>query len=136
MKKGLLLLGIVLLLTGCGKDKVTCKYKDDSLTYKNERTVVATFEKDQLFSFKSTIVEEHTDEESANNSYVTYQNTYNNYNENNVISEYKKDKLKITAVYNIDLRDIETKKVEFEFDFTKNKADFVKELKEKGFSCK
>lgn len=136
MKKGFILLGAILILSGCGKEKVTCKYKDDTQTYKNERVVIATFEKDKLFSFKSTIKEEHTEEETANNSYVTYQSLYNNYNENNVISEYKKEKLKITAIYNIDLRDIEAKKIEFEFDFTKSKDSFIKELKEKGFSCK
>ena len=86
MKKGLVLLVMLLLISGCGKEKVTCKYKDDSKTYKNERVVVATFEKDSLYSFKSTILEEHTEEESANNSYIYYQDLYNNYNENNVIS--------------------------------------------------
>jgi hypothetical protein len=136
MKKGLVLLGAVLLLSGCGKEKVTCTYKDDTQTYKNKREVLVTFEKDKVFSFKSTITEEHTEEETANNSYIAYQELYNNYNENNVISEFKKDKLKITAIYNIDLRDIETKKIEFEFDFTASKDNFLKELKDKGFSCK
>ena len=136
MKKGLVLLAMVLLLTGCGKEKITCTYKDDSQSYKYNREVIATFEKDKLFSFKSTITEEHTEEETANNSYINYQNTYNNYNENNVISEFKKDKLKITAIYNIDLRDIETKKIQFEFDFTQSKDALINELKTKGFSCK
>ncbi len=136
MKKGLLLIGVMLLITGCGKDKTTCTYKDDSLPYKNERTIVVTYEKDNIYSFKSTIVEEHPNEESANSAYINYQTLYNNYNENNVISEYKKDGKKITAIYNIDLRDIETKKIEFEFDFTKNKSAFVNTLKGLGYKCK
>ena len=136
MKKVLILLFIIITLSGCGKDKVTCNLKNDSLNYKNERTIVITFENEELYSFKSTIIEQHTEEETANKSYTYYQDLYNNYNENNVISEFKKDKLKITAIYNIDLRDIETKKIPFEFDFTKGKEEFLKELKDNGFSCK
>ena len=135
MKKGLVLLGMVLILSGCGNKVVVCERKDESLPYKYNRTVEVKFEGKEIYSFKSTIVEEHPDENSANNSYTVYQNLYNNYNENSVISEYKKDKLKITAIYNIDFKDIENKKIEFEFDFTKKKNDFLNDLKDKGFSC-
>ena len=136
MKKILPLIVIVLLLSGCGKDKVTCKYSDKGLPYKNSRTLVITFENNSIFSFKSTIKEEHSNDESANNSYIKYQDLYNNYNENNVNSEYIKAGKKITAIYNIDLRDIETKKIEFEFDFTQNKSTFLNTLKGMGYSCK
>ena len=136
MKKGIVLLGILLLMTGCGKEKVTCTYSDNSLAYKYERTLDITFEKENIFSVKSTIIETHPDDESANKAYISYQNLYNNYNENNVISEFKKNKLKITAIYNIDLRDIETKKIDFEFDFTQNKSAFINTLKGMGYTCK
>ena len=136
MKKSIMLIGMVLLLTGCGKEKTICTYEDSSLNYKNKRTLVITYEEDNIYSFKSTIEEEHPDEEGANNSYVKYQTLYNNYNENNVISEYKKNGKKITAIYNIDLRDIETKKIEFEFDFTQNKSAFINTLKGLGYKCK
>ena len=136
MKKGLLLIGIILLLTGCGKDQVTCKFTTSSLPYKYNRTLLITFENDKVFSLKSTAVEEHQNEESANNSYVSYQTLFNNYNENNVISEYKKDGLKITAIYNIDLRDIETRRIDFEFDFSQDKSLFVNTLRSMGYTCK
>ena len=136
MKKFLLLFGFILLLSGCGKEKTTCTLEDNSLTYKSKRTIVITTEKENIYSFKSTIEEEHPDEESANNSYVNYQTLYTNYNENNVISEFKKDGKKITAIYNIDLRDIETHKIEFEFDFTKNKSVLINTLKGLGYKCK
>ena len=136
MKKIFWLIGIVLLLTGCGKEKTTCTFQDKSLKFKSKRTLAITYEKDSIYSFKSTIEEEHPDEDSANDSYVNYQVLYDNYNENNVISEYKKNGNKIIAIYNIDLRDIQSKKIEFEFDFTQNKSAFINTLKGMGYNCK
>lgn len=136
MKKILLLILFIFLLSGCGRQKVTCKYVDNDLKYENERTLEIVFEDNAILKFKSNIIENHDDEREANNSYIYYQNLYDNYNENSVISSYKKDNLKITAIYNVDLRDIKNKKIEFEFDFTKNENDFLSELKEKGYKCK
>ena len=136
MKKSLGLITIILLLTGCGKEKTTCTFEDNSLNYKNKRTIVITAENESIFSFKSTIEEEHPDEESANNSYTNYQTLYNNYNENNVVSEFKKNGKKVTAIYNIDIRDIETKKIEFEFDFNQTKSALINTLRGLGYKCK
>ena len=136
MKKILVLIIMVLLLSGCGKDKVTCKFTTNSLPYKYNRKLIITFENDKVFSLRSEVTEEHPNEESASNAYIKYQDLFNNYNENNVISEFKKNELKITAIYNIDLRDIQTKKIDFEFDFSQDKALFVNTLRSMGYTCK
>lgn len=136
MKKIVILIGIILLLTGCGKEKLTCVYENKDLNYKNKRTLQITFEKEKVFNFKSVIEEEYTDENQTNNAYIAYQNKYKNYNENNIISEYKKEDKKITAIYTIGFRDIEKNKIEFEFDLNLSQNDLLNSLKEQGYKCK
>ena len=127
---------ILFLVTGCGKEKVTCTYENKELNYKNKRTLLITFEEEKVFNLKSTIEEEYTDEIDANNAYIAYQNKYNNYNENDVVSEYKKEDKKITAIYTISYRDIQNKKIEFEFDVNLSQDALLKNLKEQGYKCK
>ncbi|MBQ7140471.1 MAG: membrane lipoprotein lipid attachment site-containing protein [Bacilli bacterium] len=136
MKKIILLAMILFLVTGCGKEKVTCTYENKELNYKNKRTLLITFEEEKVFNLKSTIEEEYTDEIDANNAYIAYQNKYNNYNENDVVSEYKKEDKKITAIYTISYRDIQNKKIEFEFDVNLSQDALLKNLKEQGYKCK
>lgn len=136
MKKIVLLVMMLFLVTGCGKEKVTCTYENKELNYKNKRTLLITFEEEKVFNLKSTIEEEYTDEIDANNAYIAYQNKYNNYNENNIISEYKKEDKKITAIYTISYRDIQKKKVEFEFDVNLSQDKLLEELKKQGYKCK
>ena len=136
MKKIILLVMMLFLVTGCGKEKVTCTFENKELNYKNKRTLLITFEEEKVFNLKSTIEEEYTDEIDANNAYIAYQNKYNNYNENNVISEYKKEDKKITAIYTISYRDIQNKKIEFEFDVNLSQDALIKNLKEQGYKCK
>ena len=127
---------ILFLVTGCGKEKVTCTYENKELNYKNKRTLLITFEEEKVFNLKSTIEEEYTDEIDANNAYIAYQNKYNNYNENDVVSEYKKEDKKITAIYTISYRDTQNKKIEFEFDVNLSQDALLKNLKEQGYKCK
>ena len=136
MKKIILLVMMLFLVTGCGKEKVTCTFENKDLNYKNKRTLLITFEEEKVFNLKSTIKEEYTDENQANNAYIAYQNKYSNYNENNVISEYKKEDKKITAIYTISYRDIQKKKVEFEFDVNLSQDKLLEELKKQGYKCK
>lgn len=136
MKKIILLVMVLFLVTGCGKEKVTCTFENKELNYKNKRTLLITFEEEKVFNLKSTIEEEYTDENQANNAYIAYQNKYSNYNENNIISEYKKQDKKITAIYTISYRDIQNKKIDFEFDVNLSQDKLLEELKKQGYKCK
>ena len=135
MKKGLILLAGVLLLTGCGNKKIMCTYKEESEKYKQNRSLELIYVKDNLASFTSNIKEEYYDESLANDAYIKYQIEYDNYNNNDVLSSYKKDNLIITAIYQIDSDDIKNKKVVFEFNLTKNKDALLKQLKSLGYKC-
>lgn len=135
MKKVFILIVGVLLLTGCGNKKITCTYKEESEKYKQNRSLELIYVKDNLASFTSNIKEEYYDESLANDAYIKYQTEYDNYNNNDVLSSYKKDNLIITAIYQIDSDDIKNKKVVFEFDLTKNKDALLKQLKSLGYQC-
>ena len=134
MKKVILVIAL-LLLCGCGNKKVTCTNNLKSDAYNRTTKLEIVFEKDKVISFTSDIKEDYVDEIDANDAYIKYQTEYDNYNENAVISSYKKDNLTITATYQIDSEDIKNKKVVFEYNLSNNKDKLLNELKGLGFKC-
>lgn len=138
MKKIFLMIFLLIFITGCGKEEYeyTCTKVDTGKSYKETTSLNFSFDKGLVYKFSSEIKEEHTSDESANDSYTNYQALYSNYNENNIISEYKKNKNVITATFLLDKADIDKMKVELPYDFKLTKAKFLSSLKDMGFSCK
>ena len=138
MKKIGLLLIATLLLTGCDSTSYdySCTKTDTSDVYKKTETIRLGFDNDKVYKLASEIVEEHTTDDSINNAYANYQNKYDNYNENNVVAEYKKNEKQLNATYYLDKSDIDNMKIELPYDFTKTKDKFLKSLEESGYKCK
>lgn len=140
MKKIVLLLVITFLLTGCGKSAesfdYTCKKVDETTDeYKTTTEVKFSFDSGKVYKLKSTITEEHQTDKSVNNSYIKYQTIYENYNENNIEAEYKKEDKKMTASYYLDKSDIDNMKVELPYNFKLSKTDFLKSMDDMNFKC-
>lgn len=137
MKKFVLLCAIVFLTTGCGEDSYNyeCKKTDTSEAYKKTEIIKIGIDDKKVYKFDSTIKEEHTTDDSINNAYANYQNLYDNYNENNVTSEYKKNDKSLTATYHLDKSDIDNMKIELTYDFNLEENKFIKSLKDLGFKC-
>lgn len=138
MKKFILLFLIVFLTTGCNSDgyNYECKKTDTSEAYKKSETIKVGIDSNKVYKLESSITEEHTSEESVNNAYANYQSLYDNYNENNVESDYMKDEKKLTAIYHLDKSDIDNMKIELPYDFKLNEKNFIKSLEEMGFKCR
>lgn len=137
MKKLILLCAIIFLTTGCGEDSYDyeCKKTDTSESYKKTEIIKIGIDDKKVYKFDSTIKEEHTTDDSINNAYANYQNLYDNYNENNVTSEYKKDDKNLHATYHLDKSDIDNMKIELPYDFKLDENKFINSLKEFGFKC-
>lgn len=138
MKKISLILAMTLLLTGCDSDNYdyTCTKTDTSDVYKKTETLKLGFDSNKVYKLASEIVEEHTTDDSINNAYANYQNLYDNYKENNVVAEYKKNEKRLNATYYLDKSDIDNMKIELPYDFTVTKDKFLKSLEDSGYECK
>lgn len=136
MKKILLLCFSVILLCGCEDNEYdyTCK-KTSEENVKTTETLQFSFDNNKVYKFTSNITEEHSDEETLYNSYIKYQTLYDNYNENNVVSDYKKSESKLIMNYYLDKADIDNMKIKLPYDFKLAKSDFIKSLKEIGYKC-
>lgn len=137
MKKVFLLLGITILLSGCETDgyDYTCMKTTTSDTYKSTEILKFSFDNNKVYKFTSNIKEEHSDDTSVNNAYATYQNLYDNYNENNVVADYKKTEKNVIVNYYLDKADIDNMKIKLPYDFKLAKSDFIKSIEELEYKC-
>lgn len=137
MKKLILIFVIMFLLTGCGEEKYDyiCKKSDTNEAYKKTETLKIGVDNKQVYKFESNIKEEHTSEVSVNDAYIRYQNLYNNYNENNVVSEYKKNELVLNSIYHLDKSDLDNLKIELPYNFKLAEDKFIQSLKDMGYTC-
>ncbi|MBO5096636.1 MAG: hypothetical protein J6B98_07155 [Bacilli bacterium] len=138
MKKVLLVGAIILLTTGCGADDYNyeCKKVGTNEAFKKTEIIKIGIDDKKVYKLDSNITEEHTSEDSVNNAYANYQNLYNNYNENNVKAEYKKNEKKLIATYHLDKSDIDNMKIELPYDFSLEENKFIKSVEDLGFECK
>lgn len=137
MKKVFLLFGITLLLSGCENKEYdyTCKKMTQKESFKVTETLKFGFDNNKIYKFTSNITEEHNNDESVNNSYANYQNLYDNYNENQVIADYKKNEKTIIVNYYLDKADIDNMKIKLPYDFKLTKSDFIKSIEKLEFKC-
>lgn len=137
MKKIILLLGVMLLLPGCKNDgyDYNCILNTTNDSFKSTETLRFSFDNNKVYKFTSNIKEEHSQDETVNNSYATYQNLYDNYNENNVVANYKKSEKSVIVNYYLDKADIDNMKIKVQYDFKLSKSDFIKSIEELGYKC-
>ena len=137
MKKAILLLSVTLLLSGCENDgyDYTCTKTMTNEVYKSIETLKFSFDNNKVYKFTSNIKEEHTTDESVNNAYANYQNLYDNYNENNIVADYKKNEKNVSVNYYLDKADIDNMKIKLPYDFKLIKSDFIKSIEELEFKC-
>lgn len=137
MKKIGLLILMSILLTGCDSESYDykCVKTSNNEVYKKTETLRLGIDAGKVYKFTSEIIEEHPNDDSINNAYANYQNKYDNYNENNVVAEYKKNEKKLIATYYLDKSDIDKIKIELPFNFSLSEEKFISSLEKLEYKC-
>lgn len=139
MKKFAMLLVITLLVCGCEKKEkydYTCVKEFKDLPYKKSETLEFSFDSAKVYKFYSVISETHENDDTLNGEYTSFQNLYDNYNENNVEASYKKEDKNITATYFLDKSDIDNMKIYLPYNFKLSENGFVELIKNSSYKCK
>ena len=133
MKKGLVLLAGIFLLTGCGSkdeavNKVTCKLTDSNSEDKMVEVITASFDSNNKLT-KTEVAIEFEDEETQK----FYCNIYNTMN----VGKSDDEKVKITCDGKKVVIDDYLKFVGKSEDKTgESKDEFIEEFTKDGFECK
>lgn len=142
MKKLLLSLGLVLVLTGCGGKKLTCTAEEEEMGMKMVGKATITFKGDKVAKVKETADVTVTDEMKSliDTLKSSLEESYNKYNDYGVKAKVTvKDATISTSIeYNVNkISDENLEKLKDSDIYYSGTYDEVKKaLEDEGFTCK
>ena len=135
MKRTLLLVAGLLLLTGCG-NKVTCTKDEEIEGGKTSETVILKFNGEKISYLENTAVATYDDKADADTEMESAEFLKSMMTLVGFECEIKQDGNKITITYSADEEALTKLAEEGTTEYNMNKDDYITSMKDEGYTCK